>query len=303
MLVLGTDQLRVTLIDPEADRARLGPRYCAGGYIWQVRDQDGRELLTGPEGPAPEPSPFNGHGLPEAFRERTRDGRLLTWSDGTGVAIGAGLVQFDPAREVRLVEPCPWSITRTEERLTFRTEHGAGDRAYALDRVIELKGRDLLSLTSLTNTGRTPLATQWFAHPFFPIHPATPHLATLPFASRLPENPGLRLTAGQLSLRRRFAGRDDGQFALLELPAEPCLTVFAAHPACGEIRLTTTFAPSECPVWANGYTWSIEPYQAIDLQPGQTRRWALHYSFGTADRASAANSGIGPGPSARDPLD
>ena len=68
MLSLANRTLRVELLDPADDAARRGPRYCRGGYIWQVHDQQAGPLLTGPEWPHPTPTPFNGQGLPESFR-------------------------------------------------------------------------------------------------------------------------------------------------------------------------------------------------------------------------------------------
>ena len=39
MLTLANAELTVDLIDPAVEQARLGPRYCWGGYIWQVQDR------------------------------------------------------------------------------------------------------------------------------------------------------------------------------------------------------------------------------------------------------------------------
>lgn len=74
MLHLRHGSLRVDLLDPTSEASRLGPRFCAGGYVWQVHDDTVGPLLSGPEGPEPEPDPFNGHGLPESFRDRSRSG-------------------------------------------------------------------------------------------------------------------------------------------------------------------------------------------------------------------------------------
>ncbi len=38
MLFLENGRLRIHVLDPVADRSRLGTRYCTGGFIFQVED-------------------------------------------------------------------------------------------------------------------------------------------------------------------------------------------------------------------------------------------------------------------------
>ena len=86
MLTLANAELTVSLIDPAAEQARLGPRYCWGGYIWQVSDRSIGTLLTGPEWPELTPLPHNGQGLPESFRHSTTEGAPLLWDGAVGLA-------------------------------------------------------------------------------------------------------------------------------------------------------------------------------------------------------------------------
>ncbi|NJN82715.1 MAG: hypothetical protein HC802_10870 [Caldilineaceae bacterium] len=67
MFTLANEQLSVSLLDPVADRARLGSRYCVGGYIWQVTDAAKGALLAGPLYPHPAPNTFDGQGAPDMF--------------------------------------------------------------------------------------------------------------------------------------------------------------------------------------------------------------------------------------------
>lgn len=265
------------------DRPLLGPRFCAGGYVWQVATAEGTPLLSGPEGPAPSPDPFNGHGLPESFRDRARDGRPLTWHGDRGLAPGAGILSRDTTGAIVIAEPCAWTITGDHAHRRFTTAHALGEQAYALTQLIAVDERRLTSTTEFTNTGPAPLQLQWFAHPFFPLGPDGTLTATLPAGTRLPTNPGFTLDSAEsatLRFQRRFVGVDDGQFELLTLPPEHILECTLTHPALpGGVRFATSFVPSECPVWANGYTFSIEPYQVLDLAPGETRRWTLTYDF------------------------
>src|SRR5262249_35175318 len=137
MLVLQNGALRVDVLDPAADAARQGPRFCWGGYVWQVHDVTAGALLSGPEWPKEKPSAFNGQGLPESFRHRTLAGKSLTWHGDTGVALGAGdlFVESD-GRTVAIGTPCRWQVTRLANRLVFVTRHEAAGFVYELIRVL-----------------------------------------------------------------------------------------------------------------------------------------------------------------------
>ncbi len=283
MLPLANDALRVDLLDPTTEAARLGPRFCGGGYIWQVHDTLVGPLLSGPEGPVVEPDPFNGHGLPESFRERTRAGDPLLWNaDRTeALAPGAGrLVRRDGA--VVLAEPCVWHIALAPTQAEFRTEHAAAGYACAVRRRVSLQDRSVVSHSRLTNTGPQPLVLQWFAHPFFALDDQRRITVQIPPGTRVPPDSGFTLDDGRiLRPSRAHAGKDDGAFALLALPPAQVLEATVSHPRlAGGIRISTTFVPSECPVWINGHTFSIEPYQRLDLAPGESRDWELRYAFG-----------------------
>lgn len=281
MLRLENASLRVDLLEPSdpVDRARQGTRYAHGGYIWQVHDRRRGPLLAGPEFPAPSPSPFNGQGLPESFRHRTRDGQPLTWSGAAGLGVGVGLLASVPPDTVALATPCAWTVTATADRAIFQTRHAGAGRACALTREVALQERELHSASTLTNLGTEPLALQWFAHPFWPLRQGRARVS-LPRGTRLPENPGFDLQAdGTLSFRRPFVTPDDSQFALLALPPGQPLTLSVDHPRLARVTLATSFVPDECPVWANAHTLSVEPYLTLRLAPGETRRWHLIHGF------------------------
>lgn len=283
MLRLANRDLTVELLDPAdaTDAARQGPRFCWGGYIWQVRDSSGRPLLAGPEWPRPDPDPFNGQGLPESFRHRTRDGVPLTWRGNRGVAIGAGLIAADANNAVTLTEPCAWTVAPFADQIVFQTRQTAAGFSYELTRTVELHDRTLTSSTQLTNTGATPLVLEWFAHPFWAL---TDHCARieLPSGTTLPANPGFTIAAdGVLSFKRPFSTAADSQFTLLTLPRDRELTVVVEHPKIARVTFASSFIPSECPVWANSHTLSVEPYLSLNLAPAETARWNVQHGFAT----------------------
>jgi hypothetical protein len=280
MLYLQNGALRVEILDPVADAARLGPRFCWGAYIWQVREVESGPLLTGPEWPAKEPTPFNGQGLPESFRHRTLEGRPLTWRGDIGIAVGAGEMHGDPAsRDLVVAKPCSWQITAFANRLVFVTEHITAGCAYELVRTIEVSGRDLRSTSKLTNRAEARLTLEWFAHPFFPLRDGM-RRAQLPAASRLAENPGFALRDGVLEQQRAFLRQDDGHMDRVQLPPGEPLRATVPHPTIGEIEFETSFVPSLCVIWGNDRTFSIEPYLSLDLAPDESREWSVSYRFG-----------------------
>jgi hypothetical protein len=282
MLTLANAELTVDLIDPAAEQARLGPRYCWGGYIWQVSDRNIGTLLTGPEWPEINPLPHNGQGLPESFRHSTTTGSPLLWDGAVGLAPGAGALGRDDAGGIIVTQPCVWEVEPQAERIVFRTEQTVGRWAYALERTIELAGRQVRSHSRLTNRGSTPLVLEWFAHPFFALQADGRQTVTLPAGTQLAENPGYLLTGDTLTLRRAFVGVDDGHLEHITLPPGQPIAATLAHPRLTAVRFATDFVPFKCVLWANGNTLSLEPFLALSLAPGESREWTLTYDFGVA---------------------
>lgn len=278
MLSIAHEDLTVELLDPIADRARLGPRFGWGGYIWQVHDRHAGPLLTGPEWPVSTPIPFNGQGLPESFRHRTRTGQPLTWNGTRGLAIGAGEI-VEQAGELRVVAPCEWTVAVSAAEARWTTRHTLLGFDYELVRIVALDGRELRSTSRLINRSAAPLELEWFVHPFFALTAGRIAL-DLPPASTLPENPGFALAAGRFTQQRDFRDQYDGQFELLSLPAGEPLRCRVSHPKLTHVDFATSFVPRECPVWGNSNTFSIEPYLGATLASGTELEWELRYTFG-----------------------
>jgi hypothetical protein len=288
---LHNDELRVDVLDPASDIARLGPRFCWGGYIWQVHDQVAGPLLTGPEWPNPAPTAFNGQGLPESFRHHTLDGRPLTWRGEQGVALGAGELRRTNDGQVQVIAPCSWQVTSSAGRIDFATSQAIGVFQYALTRRVELAGRELRSTTRLTNTsGHDALVLEWFAHPFFPLIDGLARAKVSRDAS-LADNPGFALTRGRLTQMRRFTGAHDGHMERgLRLPSNEPFTATLAHPTVRQVQFETSFAPDACVIWGNDRTFSFEPYLTLNLAPGAAREWSLRYRFGPSSAISSSKA-------------
>lgn len=287
MLHLANAELQVDLLDPGVDRAQLGPRFCWGGYIWQVHDRHVGLLLTGPEWPRANPQPHNGQGLPESFRHSTTTGEPLLWNGSIGLAPGGGKLARDAKGVITVTEPCIWKIDLEPERAVFRTEQNVADWSYSLQRVVELNARQVRSHSRLTNLGTAPLVLEWFAHPFFALGPTGLVRVTVPHGTQLAENPGYALSGRDLTLRRAFVGENDGHLEHLRLPADTPFAATLSHPRLTELRFATDFVPFKCVLWANGNTLSLEPFLALHLAPGESREWTLTYDFGPAATKSS----------------
>lgn len=282
MLTLANDQLRIDVLDPTANADLLGPRFCAGAFVWQIHDAAAGPLLSGPEGPEARPDPFNGHGLPEACRDRARSGQSWLWEGDEGFAPGVGTLGKGPDGVV-ITQPGTWHLDIGPTRAEFRSRHVAAGYAAELTRTLTLEGRTLRSHSRLTNTGRKPMELEWFAHPFFALENDGGIAVKLPDSATLPADSGFTLASNILRGARRYVGKDDGAFTLPDGLTEQPLDVNISHPALeGGIQFTTDFVPSECPIWMNGFTFSIEPYQRLSLAEGVTREWQLNYTFGLA---------------------
>ncbi len=299
MLTLANAELTVDLLNPAAEHARLGPRFCWGGFIWQVHDRSVGTLLTGPEWPDVSPQPHNGQGLPESFRHSTTTGQPLLWDGSVGLAPGAGALGRDAQGAVIVTEPCAWQVEQEPARAVFRTEQVVGRWSYALERIIELRGRRLVSRSRLTNRGTDPLKLEWFAHPFFALQGDGLLRATLPPDVSLADNPGYLLSNGELTLRRAYVGVHDGHLVHLGLPADKPFVVTVSHPKLTAVRFATDFAPFKCVLWANGNTLSFEPFLELALGPGESRAWTLTYDFGPPSSGTASPSTSSRTPSTR----
>lgn len=283
MLTLSNSALNVSLIDPAnpAEQSRLGPRFCWGGYIWQITDSVAGPLLAGPAWPKPDPIPFNGQGLPESFRHHEfGTNRPLTMENGRGFAIGIGDLAPGPDGELAVIKPCLWSITASHGAIEFCTEQSTLGYACQLTRRVALKNRTLTSSTRVTNIGERPLPLHWFAHPFFALDDRI-LTCEIPATWSMANNIGFELDdAHRLNFKRRFRDEFDGHFEPLIIDPQTPLRATVSHPKLTQIDFSTDFVPDICPVWGNSNTWSIEPYIMSELAPGSDRSWNLTYEFG-----------------------
>jgi hypothetical protein len=275
MYALKNDQLTVSILDPVADRARLGGRYCTGGYIYQVEDAKLGVLVSGPGFPSEEMPPvFDGQGLPESFRRRLGPGDDA--AEKRELAIGVGMVEKGGQN---VLEFCNWEVVRKPNAIIMSTRQHFAEYGLGLTREVRLEHRTIISETWLQNSGPRPIPVQWFPHPFFPWDESGECCKfSVPVA--FPENAGYELRPSGFIARKLDHEWDRrGHFQLLSVPLGQPLYVVERHPKVGFVTTACEFPLSWLPIWGNCNTFSFEPYYETEIAVGQMGRWRMVFDF------------------------
>jgi hypothetical protein len=284
MYQLSNKDLTVSILDPLADRARLGSRYCTGGYIWQVSDVKKGELISGPEYPK-EPNTFDGQGMPDMFhRPLLPVGGVPV--GGAVACIGVGLVRrsspvepFEVRHNPEVLEFVFWDVDTTSDIIAMRTAHNFHGWAYRLERTVSLRGRTVHSRTAIYSLGTDPLPVRWFAHPFFPLTEDNV-LCQFSIPISMPENPGYFLNSDSFVTRKADHHWQRGWYQPLDYEKTAGgITVVEKHPKIGQVATQTNFCPTFLPIWGNHRTFSFEPYFERELVPGEGADWSIEYTF------------------------
>lgn len=273
MFVLKNTQLEVAVLDPMADAARFGTRYCTGGYIFQITDARHGPLLTGPTYPESF-NVFDGQGIPDAFNLAP-----LKVAEREPVALILGVGLCDLA-EHKIVEPCPWQIDPSAKAIRFVTRHAFHDWVIELERTITLINRTVRSDTHLNNTGRRPAPISWFPHPFFPQLPeGHDELIKVNGLFDSFDSNGYVLSDNGFISRRNWPWGGGHYQALDYRPSGNGFSLIQRHPMLGQITATGSYTPTFFPIWGNQNTFSWEPFFERTLASGQNTAWRIDYDF------------------------
>ena len=272
MFTLQNHQLTVDLLDPVADQARFGVRYCTGGYIFQIHDANHGPLLSGPTYPDSF-NWFDGQGIPDAFNLSPLQVRA---SEPLALILGIGLCDLS---NNTISEPCHWQVTPGETSLHFVTQHSFHDWAVEVERTVSLLQRTVRSETAVRVTGSRPVPLRWFPHPFFPQLPAgNDELIKLNLPVSFAENAAYTLAANGFICRQGWPW-SSGNFQALDHNGLGNLILIQRHPQLGQVTATCSYAPDFFPIWGNPQTFSWEPYLERTVFAGQQARWTIDYDF------------------------
>jgi hypothetical protein len=267
VLLLQGDSLQVEVLHPVEDAARLGTRYCTGGFVFQIDDPRYGPLMTGPTYPRSY-NLFDGQGIPDAFQPH------LPVGEGTVLGIGIGLI--DTARNA-VTERCTWRVTGERARLCFATRQAAGGYELSLERTLALEGRTLRSATCLANAGKRHVPFQWYPHPFFPVYPGG-ECCKFALPVTIPENPGYELAPSGFIRMKGLPWTGRSYFQVIGHPAAPA-RLLQKHPRLGAVGAVCDYVSARLPIWGNENTFSFEPYYERLVGPGEEARWSVTYDF------------------------
>ncbi len=273
MLTLKNKSLEVQLLDPAADQARFGTRYCTGGYIFQIVDAAQGDLLSGPTFPESF-NTFDGQGIPDAFNLQPLRG---PGGDPEALIIGVGLCDL---QNDRVSAFCSWTVKQTAEAIQMRTQHTFRGWRMELLREVRLIGRTVRSSTTLVNAGGDAIPVRWFPHPFFPQHGAgsTDELCKFNIDVRFIGNAAYKM------LPNGFIARADGpwtggNYLALTHDATARLSIAQRHPKLGLINAACSYVPDFFPIWGNPRTFSWEPFLERTVASSQSLDWWIDYDF------------------------
>jgi hypothetical protein len=277
MYTLKNDSLTVTILDPVADKDRLGTRYCTAGFIFEVTDAARGPLMSGPTYPDSY-NLFDGQGIPDAFQPH-----LLLEQDSGGspakvLGIGIGLV--DQKANV-ILERCAWEVTKGEGSLTFRTTQAAGLYRFTLERTVTLRGRTIRSSTVLTNGNARHVPFQWYPHPFYPLYPSG-ECCRFSVPVTIADNAGYEILENGFFHMKHLPWKkeqNENHFLLVQHAADRPLSFVQKHPVTGLVAASTDYVPQRMPIWGNTRTFSFEPMYERCLSENSAACWSMTYDF------------------------
>ena len=223
---------------------------------------------------------------PVGFDEAPANGRFLK--------IGVGILRktidkYDQFPTLSILNPGTRSFkaSKTGARWTQELKDAETGYGYHYVNTVQLvAGKPQMTISHvLTNTGTKPIVTTVYNHNFLTLAPGNDHVAiTAPFpmTTELPLQPALARLDGKTI---RY---------LAPLPAGTTVTspIGGFGPSASDYDFTVTNTATgfgqriraDQPIarinfWSINTTLGWEPYIAIDLKPGETRRWTYTYDF------------------------
>ncbi len=273
-LRLENETVRVDVLDPAERPARrtVGCRFMLGGWLKRLQFRDnGRELFKSrtvhPRLPA--------FGLAFEFFPGPEFSVNPETGGITRLQYGVGIVEQEVGKrfETRPLEYFPWRGGLTAENVLTAYQSADVDAGYAYQLSVRVELRHagiLVCRFDMRNTGRLPIETEFYAHPFFE---AADGLDGWRF--RLPGAAWRAVAEAPCELEAGgFRNSRGEQGVWIETPDGIRCSIRASVPL------------SRAVFWKNGRDcFAVEPFIPVSIPPGGRKQWSYLLAVSGVQRA------------------
>ena len=214
-------------------------------------------------------------------------------SPGLFVKIGVGVLRqpdtqpYDHYRHYKVVDAGNWSTKATKTGVTLTQTLKKGEAAYTYEKILRLvPGRSELMIEHrLTNTGSKPINTTVYDHNFLRLTPGNAGTTvTFTFPLTVATNPPppdlIRAEGNTLTYLRPMKFKERISFLIAGFGNTAADYDIAIRDTAGEgVTIKGDQPITRLNIFAIDKVQSVEPYIAIDLAPGEEKRWSYAYTF------------------------
>lgn len=212
---------------------------------------------------------------------------------GTFIKIGVGVLKrpdaavYDHYHHYEIVDPGRREVHVTKNAVTFTQTMRADANGFRYVKTLRLvPGKPQMRIEHvLTNLGTEPIATAVYDHNFLKLSPGNADVAiTLPFGvvPGAPYDPALvRVKGNRIVFARPLKGTERAAFPVAGfsgMAKDYDIRVDDTRTGAGA-RVTADQPLSDLHFWSIRSVMAIEPYIAIAIPPGGTKRWTYTYTY------------------------
>jgi len=218
----------------------------------------------------------------------------LGWDEaqpgGTFIKLGVGVLRRGDGRYNRFVpydvlDPGKWTVRRRKDSVEFTQELSAPDLgwAYVYHKVVRLeKGKPVLVIEhSMKNTGKRAINSNVYNHHFMMMDkqpPGPDFTFRVPFeikATRLPKAEMAEVRGNEVVYRRPLAGQDEAIVLYQGFgdSARDHEVIIENKKTGTGVRIVGDRPLIRSMLWSIRTVLAVEPYIAVDIQPGEELTW------------------------------
>jgi hypothetical protein len=217
---------------------------------------------------------------------------------GTFIKIGVGVLRktgetYNRFYPYQVLNPGKWTVKAHKSSIEFQqvlTDPALG-YAYVYRKVVRLtKGKpEMVIESSLKNTGRLEIKSDVYAHNFTTIDhqpPGPDYTVTLPFQIEPVRPPNENLVAvrgNEIHFKKVLSGQEQGVVLIRGFSNSPSDNRVAIEDkgAGAGVRVSNNRPLIRELMWSIRTVVAVEPYIAIDVQPGAQFTWENTYDYYT----------------------